>query len=113
MKALKISADGTMKTVDLSQDDSTRLTQMQQAVGGYIEFVDLTEDVSLVLDEEGKLKRSPANRIASWIADAYTALIPGDVIVGDVLLVGVSADRDTAPLPNYILELVDVIPPLV
>lgn len=54
------------------------LKQMQEAVGGYIEFVYLSNGQAMVVNEEGLLKRLPLNRIASTLANQD--------IVGNVLV---------------------------
>ena len=55
------------------------LEQMQSAVGGYIEFVRITTDgAMMVVNEDGRLKKLPYNKVASIMA--------GRNIVGDVLI---------------------------
>lgn len=61
------------------------LTELQEAVGGYIEIVPIAEDVIMVIDEEGKLKGKPPNALASviwWASYGST----DDPIVGPALL---------------------------
>lgn len=53
------------------------LDALQQAVGGYIEAVELEDGVCLICNEEGKLLGLPANR-----------RVGGDVIAGTFLIVG-------------------------
>lgn len=56
------------------------LGELQKAVGGLIEIVSVPpwNDVVLIVDEEGQLKRKRCNELASEIAGLY--------IVGDVIL---------------------------
>ena len=46
-----IKTDGTIEEVALDKDNS--LKQMQDAVGGYIELVRLTDDDVMIVNEEG------------------------------------------------------------
>ena len=47
-------------------------------------------DLTCYLDEEGKLKSLRVNRIATMMTEA--ALMPGDMIAGDMLLIGFDPD---------------------
>lgn len=81
MKALLIPVDGKPHFSDIPDD----LHGMQSVVGGYLEVVgvhDLRPDMIMVIDEEGKLKGKPVNRLASMI---YCS--PWDHIVGDAFIV--------------------------
>tara|TARA_R110002074_G_scaffold185817_1_gene351206 strand:+ start:252 stop:497 length:246 start_codon:yes stop_codon:yes gene_type:complete len=71
-----IKTDGTIKEVAIDKDNS--LKQMQDAVGGYIELVRLTDDDIMVVNEEGLVFGLPINEHASKIA--------GQSIVGNVLM---------------------------
>ena len=53
------------------------LHALQHEVGGFIETVQLFSNVVIIVDEEGKLKgKTP------------TAMVPGDMLVGDWLVAG-------------------------
>ncbi len=71
-----IKTDGTIEEVAIDKDNS--LKQMQDAVGGYIELVRLTDDDIMVVNEEGLVFGLPINEHASKIA--------GQTIVGNVLM---------------------------
>ncbi len=71
-----IKTDGTIEEVAVDKDNS--LKQMQDAVGGYIELVRLTDDDIMVVNEEGLVFGLPINEHASKIA--------GQTIVGNVLM---------------------------
>jgi hypothetical protein len=71
-----IKTDGTIEEVAVDKDNS--LKQMQDAVGGYIELVRLTDDDIMVVNEEGLIFGLPVNEHASKIA--------GQTIVGNVLM---------------------------
>lgn len=60
----------------------------QAVVGGWIEAVALRQPrATMYLDEEGKLKGQPVNRIATMLAWQH-GHPTGDQIVGDCLIVG-------------------------
>ncbi len=66
----------------------TELEDLQKTVGGYIEVTyPFSEDVGLVMNEEGKLNGLPLNRaLRSEDGDVY------DVIAGDFLVVGLTEE---------------------
>ena len=76
-KAYVLKTDGTRQ--DLDQRPS--LEEAQQIVGGWIELVNVRgTNLTLVVDEEGRLKNKPSNYQASALAPMYPQLC-GDVIV--------------------------------
>lgn len=85
--ATLIRVDG-MESPFAGKKKQLSLEEMQGAVGGYIEVVRLKHWRRLVIDEEGKLKSRPPNPRATMLALADDALLPGDYIVGDALLLG-------------------------
>jgi hypothetical protein len=60
---------------------------LQGFVGGYIEFIHLTDGRWLAVDEDGKPKRLPVNIQATTMA-----VLPGDSIVGTVVVLS-AAER--------------------
>lgn len=71
-----------VKTMRLPEDSASRLRDLQSFVGGYIEVIYLGEDKVMVLNEDGKMFKSPANATATRIAHDAGAIHPGDIIVG-------------------------------
>tara|TARA_Y100000592_G_C5481421_1_gene325793 strand:+ start:5029 stop:5274 length:246 start_codon:yes stop_codon:yes gene_type:complete len=71
-----IKTDGTIEEVAIDKENS--LKQMQDAVGGYIELVRLTDDDIMIVNEEGLIFGLPVNEYASKLA--------GQTIVGNVLM---------------------------
>lgn len=61
---------------------STKLENLQKTVGGYIECVSPDPRIVIICDEEGKLIGRPEN-----------IRIPGDVIVGTLIVIGVQGDE--------------------
>ena len=84
------------------------LSGMQEAVGGYIQVIDLTPlHATLVLDEEGKLSQKPINRRATLL---FWLLFPSvrhrDVIVGDAIIVGQPDEQgNTQDVPEAVTKL--------
>ena len=73
---IRLNVDGTVETFE-----DTSLESMQQAVGGCIEIIRFgSQEQLMVLDEEGKLKNKPINKVATLLANIH------DYIVGDVLI---------------------------
>ena len=96
MKALKISTAGVIEHIDIQASDS--LATLQAAVGGYIEVLELTRGVDLVINEEGKLDGLEHNTLADMLVQGYgLALRPGDFIVApgdlDVMRAEIDAVR--------------------
>ena len=80
MKTYYIKSDGgVMFDYDLTDNqDGARLTKLQKAVGGYIEYVATPfQDTKVIANEEGLLHKLPPNIIATGICQK--------VIVGDVI----------------------------
>lgn len=91
-KMIVLFADG--RVVEEEKHSRVLLTELQAAVGGYIEVVPgfhTYEGNACVVycDEEGKLKDKPVNATASQAWEDALGMFIGDVLVGDiVVLVG-------------------------
>lgn len=73
-----IRTNGTIEPItDMS------LESLQRAVGGYIQIVDALNGKCIVMDEEGKLKGKPLNRIATKLYCVAEDHIVGDVVVAE------------------------------
>lgn len=79
---LFISVNGLIQKKQFS-NEKINLKEMQDCVGGYVEFVYLPENKILVVNEEGKLNELPLNGLATM---KFWDNI-GDMIVGNVLLI--------------------------
>jgi hypothetical protein len=83
-KAIRISTTGEVTELDLTTNS---LTQLQEAVGGLVQALDLTEVVTMWCNEEGKMLKQPHNPYAQYFWDkVYGAHT--DYIVGDIVLTG-------------------------
>lgn len=64
---------------------SYTLEEMQGIVGGYIEIINLDDDLIMVINEDGKYN-CKMNYEATSVANWYEAIHPMDYISGDVLV---------------------------
>jgi hypothetical protein len=77
--ATRIQVDGTKTEITGEKPDGKlTLAQMQEAVGGLIQPVYLSGSKLVLVDEEGLLKQSAYNSVASNLTGQY--------VVGDALL---------------------------
>lgn len=99
-RAIVIPTSGEVELREIATD----LASLQAIVGGWIESVTFTEEVHLYCDEEGKFKGAEPNRVATWFA---ASMLPGwdDVIMGPVVVLGMTPDGEEADVPAEIVEL--------
>lgn len=64
------------------------LEALQDEVEGYVEFVPLSDDAVMIVNEEGKLRGMPVNR---WLIGPDGRLC--DVIRGNIVIVGVKGEN--------------------
>lgn len=77
--------------------DTTLLEDLQKLVGGYIEFVPMTEEAGIVCDEEGRLKGRKYN------CDVY-----GISFVGTIVLIGMAGEEFCdAPNMDCFLDMLE------
>lgn len=91
MRAIRITTENVIETLTIA-DGPDRLSELQTAVGGLIEVVNLTEGLDLIADEEGLHTRRPFNYYGTLIPRLFDVPVMG--IVGDVLLVGTTETSD-------------------
>jgi hypothetical protein len=94
-KAIIIPVEGETKVVDLEAPEGS-LKVLQNAVGGWVQALDLTERLTMWCDEEGKVTGKPVNILATrmfWNAFG----VNDDIIVGDIILTG-GTDEEGATL---------------
>lgn len=77
-----------VQVLDLTKDS---LSMMQSVVDGWVQCVDLTEQVSLWCNEEGKMVGLPVNPLGTsmWVHQYGET----DIIVGNIVLTG-GADEE-------------------
>lgn len=78
-----VACSGEVKEIVFSKK-MIALKEMQECVGGYIEFVWLRDNKILVVNEDGKIQGLPDNPIATKIIREQGI---SDHIVGDALLI--------------------------
>lgn len=83
--AILIKCDGTATGIVPVNGRDFSLEELQGMVEGLIEIVPLTENVIMVVNEEGKGRLLP-NTNATVIARAQNAIFPGDYIAGNALM---------------------------
>jgi len=94
--ALRINTDFTTEILDL-EDDS--LKKLQGAVGGWVQAVDLQDNLTLWCNEEGKLIGLTPNVIGTHMFEKSFGMT--DVIMGDVVFTGGTDDEgDNLGLPH-------------
>ena len=100
--ALRINTDFTTEVLDLSSDEYKKLSG---AVGGLIQAVDLKPDLTIWLNEEGKLVSLPINLIGTHMWERSFGQT--DVIVGDVVFTGnTDEEGETTSLSHaWLLQL--------
>jgi hypothetical protein len=100
--AVIIKTDGTTEVVDFSGDS---LAVLQKAVGGYVQAIDITDNLTLWVNEEGKLEDLPHNPRAQQYFDLRFGT-GADYIVGDAIFTGgTDSNGDTLGLDSDSLEL--------
>lgn len=83
------------------------LDGMQTAVGGMLEAVTLSEDACMYLEEEGKLKGSAPNVIATRVVEHFHPGFAGrDFICGDAIVTGSTDDGDEVDVPTHIVAII-------
>jgi hypothetical protein len=65
--ATLLQPDGATSTITPANGRTFALDELQQLVGGYIEFVPVNEQGWLVVNEDGKLKNLPENPKATQL----------------------------------------------
>lgn len=98
MKALVINEAGELRIVR-----GSTLEDLQEIVGGYIEFLRFPgrNDVACFVNEDGKLIGLPENRRATEI---LSPLYPGDFIAGPLVICGFDPESgENRELPADVL----------
>jgi hypothetical protein len=84
-KALVIPFAGEAEVLDLDAPEGG-LKVLQNAVGGWVQAIDINEKVTMWLNEEGKMIGLPRNPIATAL---WTKTFgPTDIMVGNAVITG-------------------------
>ena len=84
IKVLKVEPDKAPELIEMPNE----LEAMQAIVGGYIEVLPIAEDVAIVCNEEGKMKRLEANRPLYHEGKMYDIVVGTFFIAGDDISIG-------------------------
>lgn len=88
-KAIRVTTNGGTDEWDISENT---LSKMQEAVGGWVQAIDLSDTLTMWCNEEGKIQRLAHNLTAQMLwDDAFGA--GTDYIVGDVVFTGGTDDE--------------------
>ena len=102
-KALQINIDGTTNHLDLEAPEGS-LRLLQGAVGGWIQAIDLSDNLTMWCNEEGKLDGLATNSFATRL---FTKRFGEgtDIIVGNIVLTGgVDDEGETLGLTDEQLQ---------
>ena len=86
MEAILYRLDGTRSKIKVNSFVEARGLICNYDANGIAEVVRLNDGSLFLIDEEGKLKNYPINKIATSMAHLNEAIYPHDCIVGDALL---------------------------
>jgi hypothetical protein len=100
-KAIMLDVDGNLSAIDLDAGNGLKI--LQDAVGGWVQAVDFRDDLTIWVNEEGKLNNLPINAEATKIWAHFFGNT--DFIVGNAVFTGgtdengetmaISADAET------------------
>lgn len=85
IRALQITTEGKTEIINLLPN--TQLEQVQKAVGGLVQAIGFDDDLTMWLNEEGKMLKLPHNPMAQYLWDNQFGE-GTDYIVGDMVLTG-------------------------
>ena len=98
--AVVVSTDGEFSVIDIAGDE---LKTLQGLVGGWIQAVDLKPNLTLWVNEEGKLDGLPVNGFATEMWDSVYGAT--DIVVGPAVFTGgTDDDGDTIGLTDSQIE---------
>jgi hypothetical protein len=86
MEAVLYRLDGTRSKIKVDSFVEARKIVCNYDPNGMGEVISLNNGEIFLIDEEGKLKNYPINKIATSLAHLNEAIYPHDYIVGDALL---------------------------
>lgn len=102
MKVLVITTKGEYEEKEIDNN----LKTLQDIVGGYIEYIDISQDgVEMIINEEGKIYNLDYNLKATLLYRA-THLYTNDYIVGDAIIVGTDNQGENRSLTDIEISVV-------
>ena len=107
MKTIIIKSDESWKIID---QDENNLSFFQSIVGGSIEGISVTENITMYCNEEGKIKKLPINNLATWYIKSrrqFNDYICGDVVFSRIDYEGEEIGLDDLDI-NNIIDYIEV-----
>lgn len=109
IKALYIPCDPRIvpRIIDIDSSDTEKT---REYIGGWLEQVPSGPNITIFCDEEGKLKQSPPNNLATvfWRNTSRSAVPFPDILVGNVLVFGpVDDEGNLTSIENVKLDYID------
>jgi hypothetical protein len=86
MDAILFKTDGTKEKIKVTTFVEARAIVCNYDPDGLAEIVRLPDGNLFLIDENGKSKNFPINKVATGMAHLNEVIYPHDYIVGDVLL---------------------------
>lgn len=106
---LLIPADMSLPLQAVDMPDGSSLALLQKMVGGYVEATpvnDRDHEITLYVDEEGKMKHKPFNERATYLWTLIYNSVLDDFLVGDVVVTGgVGKDGEEQTVSKDVVEL--------
>lgn len=91
---IRVDEDGRQYKGYFTEIENT-LDAKQKIVGGLIQVVSLTPEIDIIINDEGKLRGMPLNRV--WLSGNGKPL---DILVGNIIVVRHRDDEFTDILPE-------------
>lgn len=107
IKAYIIRVDEEKQYKGYFQLIDNTLEAKQAIVGGLIEVVSLTPELDIIINEEGKLRGLPINRM--WLSEEGE---PIDILVGNIIVVRHEADEFTDIIYNDYTTIEELLIPI-
>ena len=103
---IRVDEEGRQYKGYFTEIDNT-LEAKQKIVGGLIQVVRLTPDIDIIINDEGKLRGMPLNRI--WLSEDGKPL---DILVGNIIVVRHCDEEFTDILPEDYEIIERLLPPV-
>ena len=103
---IRVDEEGRQYKGYFTEIDNT-LEAKQKIVGGLIQVVRLTPDIDIIINDEGKLRGMPLNRI--WLSEDGKPL---DILVGNIIVVRHCDEEFTDILPEDCEIIERLLPPI-
>jgi hypothetical protein len=97
MQVQLLRINGEKVTINVTSFVEARGIVCNMHENAIAELVSLNDGSYYLIDEEGKLKNYPVNKMATIIAHLSEAIYPHDCIVGDVILISDMNEFDELP----------------